>query len=81
MAKDNACIAEVMGIPNSLKNNLSVSSLTMNAGKIGKSANLVVRAFQTLTKTQVKRLLELYHWDFEAFEYDYQGFESLAIDL
>ena len=71
-----------MGITNNSKRGQKANEfLTMNAGKIGKSENLVVRAFQTLTKTQVKKLVEIYHWDFEAFEYEYQGFESLAIDM
>ena len=81
-AEDTACLEEVMGITNNLKRGPgAIHGFTMNAGKIGKSENLVVRAFQTLTKTQVKKLVEIYYWDFEAFEYEYHGSESLAIDL
>ena len=52
-----------------------------NAGPLGRSDDLVVNNFKTLTRSQIKKLIEIYRWDFEAFEYDYKSFENLGIDI
>ena len=48
---------------------------------MGRSEDLVLDHFKTLTRPQIQKLIEIYRWDFEAFEYDYESFEKLAIDI
>lgn len=57
------------------------TDLYLNPGKLGKSEGFVTKAFQTLTKTQIQRLIKIYQWDFEAFEYDSASFERLGVDI
>ena len=52
-----------------------------NKGPIGKSADLVEKSFRTLSQTQINKLIEIYRWDFEAFEYDFKSFENIGTNL
>ena len=46
----------------------------------GRSDNMVTSQFKTLTSSQIRGLHEVYKYDFEAFEYEYQSFFDLGVD-
>ena len=60
-----------------LKNN---SILHSNPGPRGSSQKLAITYFKSLTKDQIEKLINIYKWDFQLFEYEYQSFLDLGID-
>ena len=48
--------------------------------KNGRSDDLVHAQYRTLTRQQIWGLYEIYKYDFEAFEYDYQNFIDAAVE-
>ena len=75
VTEDTQCIFEQMNISHLFK----VGQL--NAGHLGQSESLVGKHFKTLTKKQIHGLVDIYWWDFQAFEYDYQSFLDLGVDV
>ena len=75
VTEDTECILEQMNISHLFKVGQK------NAGHLGQSENLVGKHFKTLTKKQIHGLIDLYWWDFLAFEYDYQSFLNLGMDV
>ena len=73
---DMACVLEQMGI-----GNLFPSVERVNIGPKGTSEDQVQDQFRTLTKNQIRMLYEKFKYDFIAFEYDFQSFLDLGIEV
>lgn len=73
--EDTECIFEILGV-----SHLFDVELHNMKSKNGRSDDLVASQYATLTKQQIQALYDIYKYDFEAFEYDYQSFLDMAVD-
>ena len=74
--EDMACVLEWMKL-----SKIITSVDRVNLGPRGASEDQVQDQFRTLTKNQIRALYEHYKYDFIAFEYDFQSFLDLGIDV
>ena len=71
--EDTLCFFEFMNATD-----LFDAELRNQLSNQGRSDNLIASQFRTLTTSQIEQLYEIYKYDFEAFEYDYQSFLDLG---
>ena len=73
--EDTKCIFEVLNVTH-----LFDEEAREQKSKNGRSDDLVKAQYSTLTKQQIMALYDVYKYDFEAFEYDYNSFMDLAVE-
>ena len=80
-AEDTECALELLNMDKlEFESDLFQPTSRRNRSPGGSSEGMVAKYFGTLTKSQIRGLYQMYRYDFEAFEYDYESFLALGLE-